>query len=250
MKNTKQSVSMLVVILITLGLLAGLCSAADYPRLQIKGTIKYIVSEDTYGILGENNKKYQPVKQLPKEYRKDGTEVVVEARERRDIVAARMWGTAIEVLTITKAERFISYEDRQARAILLRRMEAFNAKDLGKLQQIDSMARSLTLEQFTAWLSGYSSYTLHYVETTRLDPQTITGFCLYSRQLENGLALSGNIQYSLMKFTLKQTANTWGFSDTQGYRPGDGVDADSYIQQLMTRSRIKFGTDNLANWKE
>lgn len=235
--------------LISLGMLAGLGSAADYPRVQIRGTVKYIVSENTYGILDENGKKYQPVKQLPKEYRKDGIEIVVEARKRPDIVAARMWGAAVEVLTITRTDRFISGEDRQAAALLLRRLDAFNARDLVRLQQVDSMARSLTQDQFGSWLGSYGNFRLHYVETARMEPNIITGFCLYSRELQSGIALSGNTQYALMKFTLKQTGGTWNFADTQGYRPGNGVDVDTYIQELMAKSRIKYGTDNLANWK-
>lgn len=249
MNNVKQKLSILIVIVIMAGMLPSLCAAAEYPRIQVKGTVKYIVAEGTYGILGEDGKKYQPVKQLPKEYRKDGAEVVVEARERKDIVAARMWGTAIEILTITRADRFISYEDRQAVRALLYRMDAFNNKDLAKLQQIDDVAKPLTPDQFVAWLGSYGHFTLLYVEAARLDANTITGFCLYSRELQNGLALSGNIQYSLMRFTLRQTAAVWKFSDTQGYRPGDGVDADEYIQELTARSKVKYGTDNLATWK-
>lgn len=249
MKTIKHVAIIAVVMLISLGMLAGLCSAEDYPRVQIKGTVKYIVAEDTYGILDENGKKYQPVRQLPKEYRKEGTEIVVEARKRPDIIAARMWGTALEIFTITKADRFISYEDRQATNLLLRRLDAFNTKDLTKLQQVDSMARSLTQDQFGSWLGSYGNFMLHYVETARMDPNVITGFCLYSRELQSGIVFSGNTQHALMKFTLKQTGGTWSITDTQGYRPGNGVDVDKYIQELIEKSKAKYGTDNLAKWK-
>jgi len=249
MKAIKHGFIIVVAMLISLGMLAGLCSAADYPRVQIKGTVKYIAAEDTYGILDENGKKYQPVKQLPKEYRKEGTEIVVEARRRPDIVAARMWGTALEVITITRAERFISNEDRQATTLLLRRLDAFNAKDLAILQQVDNMARSLTQDQFDSWLGGYGNFILHYVETVRVEANLITGFCLYSRELQNGIVFSGNTQYALMKFTLRQTGSSWNFADTQVYRPGNGANVDTYIQDLMAKSKIKYGTDNLAKWK-
>ena len=249
MKRTQRNWVLLLLLIMVLLTPATLGEAADYPRLRLKGTVKYIASQDTYGIWGENGKKYQPVKQLPKEFRKDGTEVVIEARERRDIVGTRMWGTAIEVLSIMRADLYISPEDKQAIALLLRRMEAFNNRDLTALQKIDTMAGGLTADDFTAWLGSYSGFTLHYVETAGQGRGAITGFCLYSRKLENGLSLSGDIQYSLMQFELKQTNGEWLFAGTRSYRPAEATDWDSYISQLQAAAKTRFGTDNLAAWK-
>lgn len=230
-------------------LLTTVCSAAEHPRIQIKGTVQYIVYEGTYGILGEDGKKYQPVKQLPREYRKEGLAVIVEAKLRKDIVAARMWGNAVEIMTITKAELFVSEEDRQAIKLLLQRLDAFNNKDLAKLRQVDIMARSLTEEQLSGWLSGYGHFLLHYVETVKVEPNTIAGFCLYSRQLTNGMAVSGNVQHSLMQFTLKKIDGKWLIAETAGYKMNEEVDADRYLSELKARSAVKFGTDDLAKWK-
>jgi hypothetical protein len=250
MKKLTEILTKTLFFIVIISLPGTLCLAADYPQIEMKGIVKYIVSSNTYGIFGEDGKKYQPIRQLPKEYRKDGLEVVIQAYLRRDVIGSRMWGTAVDIVKISKAERYISDAERQAVQLLLQRMEAFNRKDLLLLQQVDTMARSLTRDQFLSWVSGYGNYTLHYVEAAKMDQNTMTGFCLYSRELENGMALSGNIQHALMQFTLMKTEDGWKFEETRSYRPDDRLDLERYFAEFKARSQRKFGTDNLAQWKE
>lgn len=252
--------SVLIVFLLVLGTLVLPCAAAavpDSPQLiRISGVVWWISSLETYGILSADGKKYHPIKRLPREFQKDRLEVVVEGKIREDLMgsSSTMWGTPLEVVKITKASEYIWPEERQALPLLLERMSAFNDKDLGKLQKIDDIAKGLTPEQFSTWLGDNGKFTLHYIETvpdfSSPNPaSTITGFCLYSRQRLNSFALSGNVNYSLMSFTLTKAADGWRFTATGGYKPEDVADMDKYISDLLDKSKKKFGTTNLAEWK-
>lgn len=232
-------------------------SAADQPQplIRIKGKVWYVSPPmDLYGIMSEDNKKFHPIRKLPRDFQKEGTEVVVEGKIRDDLVGARMWGQPFEVVKITRAEQYIAPEDREAYRLLILRMGAFNSKDLGQLQKIDTMARSLTSEQFTNWLAGFDKFTLRYFETTAASNRvimdsTITGFCLFSRERVNSVALSGNFQYALMKFTLKKTAEGWVFTETGNYIPDTDADMDQYVADLLGKAKQRYGSSDLSAWK-
>ncbi|MDR3591418.1 MAG: hypothetical protein P4N41_17320 [Negativicutes bacterium] len=232
-------------------------AAADQPAplVRIKGKVWYVSPPmDLYGIMSEDGKKFHPIRKLPREYQHDGIEVVVEGKIRDDLVGARMWGQPFEVVKITRTEQYIAPEDREAFRLLQMRMDAFNNKNLSQLQSIDTMAQGLSPDQFTGWLAGFDKFTLHYFETTAaakpvIMDSTITGMCLFSRERLSSIALSGNFQYALMKFTMIKTAQGWKFSETGNYVPDDDVDMDQYVADLLAKAKLKYGSDNLTGWK-
>lgn len=229
-------------------------AASDPATIRIKGQVRYVQSLAYYGILSDDGKTYQPIKKLPRSFQKDGLAVVVEARLRPDLVGARMYGAAIEVLQIEKAELYISPEDREAIRLLLARMDAFNQRDLAKLRAVDLVARGLSWEQFHSWETGWGNYTLHYVEATspggtKPGEHVIAGYCLYSRERVNSMALSGNTQYTIMNFTLTKKDGAWLFTETSAYKPLAGQDIEPLLADLLAKAKKRFGTTNLAEWK-
>lgn len=223
-------------------------------QLRFKGKVRWVESLGTYALLADDGKKYHPLKQLPRAYQKDDLAVVVDGLLRPDLVGSRMYGPALEVLQINKADKYVSPEEWEAVRLLLQRMAAFNERDLGKLQAIDKVADKLSREQFDAWLAGWGKFTLHYVEAInsfgpRTVGATIEGICLYSRERENSMALSGNKQYTLMKFTLVKNAGKWQFAATETYRPGPAEDMDEAVQSYLARAEERFGTTDLAKAK-
>jgi hypothetical protein len=248
----------LAIVIIVLSLCPSLPVAAaepPVPVIRIKGKVWYVSPPmDLYGILSEDGKKFHPIKKLPREYQKEGIEVVVEGKIRDDLVGARMWGQPFEVVKITRTEQYVAPEDREAFRLLMLRMKAFNNKDLGQLQSIDNLARSLSPEQFTDWIAGFDKFTLRYFETTAASnpvimDSTISGFCLISRERVNSVALSGNFQNALMKFTMKKTAAGWTFTETGNYIPDTDVDMEQYVNDLLVKAKQKYGASDLTGWK-
>ncbi|MEN6411601.1 MAG: hypothetical protein ABFC84_02415 [Veillonellales bacterium] len=221
--------------------------AADENVIWIKGTVRYAVTEGTYGILSDKGKKYQPVR-LSKEFRKDGLAVVCQVRLRDDLVGARMWGRAVEILQISTTDRYIAAEERQVIPLLQVRMEAFNGQDLAKLQAVDVVARKLSSEQFTDWIGNYGHFTLRDVEIADAGPSEIRGACLYSRELVNGLDLSGNVKYTIMEFVLNKIGDGWKFTATGPFRPGEGMELEDSVAAMLQRAKTKYGTDDLTKW--
>ncbi|VBB07384.1 Hypothetical protein LUCI_2628 [Lucifera butyrica] len=243
------SLLFLLLYLTTSGPAAASAATNDtYPVVHIKGVIRYITYLGTYGILSEDGKKYQPVR-LSRDFRKDGLAVVADVRLRDDLMGTRMWGTAVEILAIDDAGHYIGPDDRQAIKLLLARMKAFNSRDLALLQTIDPATLSLSQEQLNAWIGGYGHFILRYVEILDSNDTTLRGYALYSRELLNGIALSGNINYAVITFTLRKTGDTWQFAAVNSAPPDPALAFDQYVQTLEQRSKEKYGTTNLAEWE-
>lgn len=219
------------------------------PAVRIRGTVWFVSSMNLYGIMSEDNKKYHPIKKLPNEWLKDGLEVVVEGKIRDDLVGAKMWGQPLEVTKITQADKYISWEDKEAVRLFLIRMEAFNSKDLTKLQDIDVVARKLAPADFKAWIFDTTDYTVHYIGTNFAQADTIYGICLYSRKHSSNMALSGDINYALVTFALNKLGDGWKFTDVASYVPEPGEDMNQLIDLFMAKAKNKYGTTNLAEWK-
>lgn len=246
-KNKKITLGLLLALLL---LFTGLCWAAPVAAtMQIKGSIRYIEDGSGYGILTEDGKKYEPMRILPKEFRRPGLEVVAEVVLRPDLVGTRMWGTIVEVRSIADAAIVITPEDRLAIPLLVRRMAAFNGRDLPALKQMDLMAQSLTEEQFRTWVAGYSNFTLEYVDTLRQSDTVISGFCLYSRERMDGVALSGNTQHSLMSFKLIKREAGWVFQETGSYKPDTELEPEAFLLVLQKKTKKKFGVEDMAKWR-
>lgn len=253
-----------VIILLAACLLAAMLPAAAAPAageagqlLRFKGKVRFVTALDTYGLLSDEGKQYHPVKQLPRPYQKDELAVVVEGRLRPDLVGSRMYGVAFEVTQITRADKYVSPEEWEAVRMLLMRMAAFNEKDIVKLRAIDKMALKLSREQFDTWLEGWGNYTLHYVEAInnfgpRQTGKTIEGICLYSRDRVNSMAISGNRQHALMRFTLakQEQGGDWQFTVMDAYQPGPETDMDEAVAEYLASAAARFGTTDLAKAKK
>ncbi len=252
-----KKVPLIVLVLAALlAVLPTLVAAAtgDKPLLRFKGKVRWVESLGTYGLLSDEGKQYHPVKQLPRAYQKNDLAVVVEGRLRPDLVGSRMYGVAFEVQQINRADKYVSPEEWDAVRLLLLRMEAFNEKDIVKLRAIDKQALKLTRDQFDSWLAGWGGYTLHYVEAVnnfgpRPGGTTIEGICLYSRQRVNSMAVSGNTQYAVMKFTLAKEGADWQFTAMDTYQPGPGTDMEDAVAGYLARAAERFGTTDLAKAK-
>lgn len=250
------------IIILAALLLAAMLPASAAPAageasqiFRFKGKVRYVTSLDTYGLLSDEGKQYHPVKQLPRPYQKDELAVVVEGRLRPDLVGSRMYGVAFEVTQISRADKYVSPEEWEAVRLLLLRMTAFNEKDIVKLRTIDKMALRLSREQFDTWLEGWGNYTLHYVEAInnfgpRQTGKTIEGICLYSRERVNSMAISGNRQYAVMKFTLAKQGDDWQFTAMDAYQPGPDTDKDEAVAGYLASAAGRFGTTDLAKAKK
>ncbi|MDR7865562.1 MAG: hypothetical protein RIN56_02030 [Sporomusaceae bacterium] len=253
MRKTPLIVLMLAILLALLPIVAA--AADDKPLFRFKGKVRWVESLGTYGLLSDEGKQYHPIKQLPRAYQKDDLAVVVEGRLRPDIVGSRMYGAALEVQQIARADKYVSPEEWEAVRLLLLRMDAFNEKDIVKLRSIDKPALKLSREQFDSWLAGWGSYTLHYVEAVNIfGPRpggtTIEGICLYSRQRVNSMAVSGNTQYAVMKFTLAKDGGDWQFTAMDTYEPGPDTDREEVVAGYLARAAERFGATDLAKAKK
>lgn len=253
----KQFIVRLILAIMLMGMIpaTGFAASKDEPSLvRIRGTVRFVASLNTYGIIDPDGKRYHPARKLTREFQHDGLEVVVDARLRPDLFGSRMYGTAIEISKIAKANAYVADDEREAIRLLLARMNAFNAKDLGQLKELDVMARGLSDEQFAGWISGYGNYTLHYVElggpgTVRLPYSSIEGVCLYSRERVNSMALFGNVEYTVIKFTLNKLDDKWKFVMTAPFKPETGTDMEQVVKNYLDLAQQRYGTTDLAKWK-
>jgi len=199
-----------------------------------------------YGIIGDDGIKYQPLN-LPRNFRQEGTLIKFDATPKDSIVSSLMWGTIVEVSNVNSFAVNLSGDERKAIYILLKRMNAFNTKDLLKLQQIDTLAKELTTTQFENWVGDYHNYTLHFVEILSANSTYITGRCSYTRELINGMKLYGNIEFTTMNFTLSQTPQGWKLTESQTL-PNPLFQTPSFtLADIKKKSMEKYKTDNLAD---
>jgi len=72
--------------------------------VEADGIVKYIDLEGGfYGIVAEDGSSYLPT-DLNETYKVDGTAVTFTAREVKDAATVQMWGTPVEIITITVRE--------------------------------------------------------------------------------------------------------------------------------------------------
>lgn len=210
--------------------------------LQLTGEICYVPTEDgLYGIAGDNGVKYQPLN-LPRELRKDGLPVKFSAEIRDDIFSPITWGTTIKIKSIAKIDPSLSRNERTAIYILLKRMTAFNTKDLATLQAIDTESKRLSPEQFEDWIGNFSNFTLRYIEISSSDSMTITGSCVYTRELANMMTLNDNDSDNITQllFTLNLTKDGWKLVQSSSAKPVYS------LATIKDQAKLKYGTDDLA----
>ena len=77
-----------------------LTSCNDAGKISGIGTIRYLDLEGGfYGIVGDDGKNYEPTN-LSQEFQEDCLPIHFEAKIRKDIASAHMWGTMVEITKI------------------------------------------------------------------------------------------------------------------------------------------------------
>jgi len=198
-----------------------------------------------YGIVGDDGIKYQPTN-LPRKLKKEGLSVKFDGKMKSSIVSVFQWGTIVELSNVREITTDLTIDERRAICVLLKRMEAFNNKDLLKLQQIDTVSKQLTKEQFDNWVSKYSNYTLRYVDILSANSSSITGSCYYTRELINGMTLYGNTDLAMMTFTIHNTGNGWKLIELGSLPNPVFNDKTNVLADLKEKAFKKYNTDNLA----
>jgi hypothetical protein len=197
-----------------------------------------------YGIIGDDGKKYQPTN-LPRKFKKDGLAIKFDAK-RKDVMSTFQWGTIVELSNVAPITTSISSDERKAIFLLLKRLDAFNTKDIAKLQEIDTVSRQLTKEQFDSWVSKYNNFTLQYVDISSADSTSITGSCYYTRELTNGMTLHGNTDLAAMTFTLSQTPQGWKLTQSGALQNPAILNNTDALAELKQKALAKYNSDNLA----
>lgn len=198
-----------------------------------------------YGIIGDDGIKYQPTN-LPRKFKKEGLSVKFDAKIKNSMISAFQWGTIAELSNVSEITTDLAIDERRAMYVLLKRIEAFNNKDLMQLQQIDTVAKQLTKEQFHSWVSKYTNYTLRYVDIFSANSSSITGACYYTRELVNGMTMNGNTDLAMMTFTISHSSDGWKLTALDNLRTPVFNDKTDALADLKQKSLIKYKTDNLA----
>ena len=77
-------------------------SSPDSDNLAFTGTVKWQPLESGfYAIDADDGQKYEPIN-LPSEYQVKGMRVRVTAKERNDMASINMYGTIIEITSISR----------------------------------------------------------------------------------------------------------------------------------------------------
>ena len=215
--------------------------AAPEEEMKLSGVVRYVdLAGGFYGLAGDDGVRYQPLN-LPYKFRKDGQVVKFSAVSRPDTVTFLMWGAVVDIANMEPVSGNATDAERTALYVMQRRLDAYNAKDLAKLQQVDLVARDLTPEQFTEWLGSYDNFTLRYLEVEKTTGVDITGQAWYTRELvrEDG---GGSMELGIVKFTLDRKKDGWRLTAIQSLpAPAQKVSLD----ELLEKSRNHYGTEDL-----
>lgn len=237
--STIKKLTIRLLIIISMMISQSMVFAAG-ANLQLTGEICYVSTEDgLYGIIGDDGIKYQPTN-LPRELRKNGLPVKFTAGISDDIFTSINWGTTIKIKTIEKINPTISSSERTAIYVLLKRMAAFNNKDLAMLKTIDSASRNLSTQQFEDWIGNFSNFTLRDVEIAVADSTTITGSGIYTREVANTMTLHDDDNITQLTFTLTHTKDGWKLLQESSGKPLNT------LATIKEQAKLKYGTDNLA----
>jgi len=245
-RYNKLSIFLLFSLLFTL-FCPTLIAAQPSPKtFHLTGQVYYGTMEGGfYGIIGDDGVKYQPTN-LPRKFKKEGLSLTFDITIKDSMVSAFQWGTIVELANVSEIKNTLSSDERRAMSIFLKRMAAFNNKDLIQLQQIDTLAKQLTKEQFDSWVNKYTNYTLLYLDIFSADSSSITGACYYTRELVNGMTLAGNTDLAMMTFTISHTDKGWKVTETGSLANPIFNDKTNALADLQQKSLAKYKTTSLA----
>lgn len=240
MKIYKTGIGLLLVLLLLAIAVPAFAAGAE---IRLTGKVAQVnIAGGFFGIMGDDGVKYQPTN-LPHQYRKDGLVVSFTAVPREDLFTSIMWGKVIEVKSMNPvAGTAFTDAERTAIYVLNQRLEAFNTKDFDKLKAVDTMAEGTLLpQQFADWVGNYSRFTLRYVDITSADTTTITGTCIYSRELANTMTLHDDTGLTAMNFTLGLKRDGWKLTQSSTAAAGGVTLAD-----IKNKAVAKYGSDDLS----
>jgi hypothetical protein len=213
---------------------------------HLTGYVEYETTEGGFfGIVGDDGQKYQPTN-LPHKVRTNGLPIKFDAVINDNIISTFMWGKIIDVSNVAPLTTKISNNERSALYVLLKRMDAFNRKDLVALQQIDTLAEQLTTTQFNDWIDNYGNYTLQYVELSTTDVDSLTGTCYYTREFLGGTKVTGNLELAATTFTISQTNTGWKLTALNTLQGLPSIDPATLLTDLKQKALEKYKTDQLA----
>lgn len=211
-------------------------ATAAEPAAVLTGEVTYVnLSGGFYGIIGDDGTKYQPTN-LSRQLRKAGLPVKFTFEPAKNSFSSILWGTIIDIKSVSRLEPPLTAPERTALRLLLQRMDAFDNKDLKKLQEIDVMARNLEPEQFTEWVGNYHSFTLRYIDIDYHDSLTIRGACIYTRQA----AADQESEMSLMQFFIDRGKEGWKIVKTVS------EPSPNSLAEVIQAAGVKYGTADLA----
>lgn len=240
------------VFLLTFIMSCGIVSAAPaQPQpdsYHLTGYVKEIPRYNgAYGIVGDDGKNYLPLN-LPRQFRKEGLAIKFDYQPKTAPNPIN-WGETVQIGRVAKISPPLTSEERSAIYVLLKRLDAFNAKDLAKLQQIDIVSRQLTPEQYMNWLDRYGNFKLRYVEISAGNSSSIEGACYYTREIVNGMTLYGNAELAAMTFTLNKTSDGWKLAESSSSRSSLSYESDPLVE-IKQKAISKYGVDDLSNlWR-
>ena len=245
--RNKLSGFLLFLLLLTLFCPTAMAAQPTPPTpLHLTGQVYYEnIEGGFYGIIGDDGIKYQPTN-LPRKFKKEGLSLKFDAKMKDGLVSAFQWGTIVELSNVSEIITDLTIHERRAMVLLLKRMAAFNNKDLMQLQQIDTLSKNLTKEQFDNWVSHYTNYTLCYVDVFSANSSVITGACYYTREMINGMTMYGNTDLAMMTFTISNTTNGWKLTEQGNLINPIFSDKADVLADLKQKALTKYKTNNLA----
>lgn len=215
--------------------------------IHLTGHVEYLnIQGGFFGIIGDDGQKYQPTN-LPPKVRTNGLPIKFNATINDNIVSSFMWGTIVDVSDVAPLKFSTPNNERSAIYVLLKRMDAFNTKDLAALQQIDTLSKQLTTEQFNNWIGNYSNYTLQYVDIASADSYSLTGSCYYTRELLGEKRAEGNIELSATTFTISKTKDGWKLTELESLKNPNFTNKETLLADLKQKAIGKYKTNQLAN---
>ena len=238
--HKKISVFLLLGLLLT-GLSSASAAPAAAPVLTLSGVVQYVdVGGGFYGIFGDDGLKYQPLN-LPYKYRQEGLAVKYTAHLKEDIFTIFMWGTVVEIVNMNPAPGTATDAERTALYVMQKRLDAYNAKDLEKLQQIDMVAKDLTVEQFEQWLGNYENFTLRHLEVTRASGAEIIGQAWYTREKMTDGAKTMDL--GIVRFTLDHRKEGWRLSELSS---APVPEQKLSLEELQDKAKSHYGEQDLT----
>lgn len=216
--------------------------------IHLTGHVEHVTTQGGFfAIIGDDGQKYQPTN-LPAKMRTDGLPIKFDFIINDNVVSTFMWGIIVDVSNVAplSSKATLTNDERSAISVLLKRMNAFNTKDLTALQKIDVQAKKLSTEQFNSWLANYTNYTLQYVDLSSADSYSLTGTCYYTREYTGGMQIEGTIELAATNFTISKTVDGWKLTELESLKNPSYMNQPNFFDSLKEQALKKYKTNDLT----